>query len=72
MKKYTCPSCKEEQTTTYQWQTASIPYLFDLTLKSFGSMEIDDIIVGDHESWNCPNCGEKLPPKITEKLFKLL
>ena len=72
MKKYTCPSCKENQTTAYEWQIASIPCLFNLEDKKFDDFDFADMIVGEDESWNCPNCGEELPEKITEKLFKMI
>ena len=72
MKKYICPSCNKEQTTAYQWQTASVPYLLNLEDREFEPFDSTDMIIGEHESWTCPNCGEELPVKITEELFKIL
>ena len=69
---YICPSCNKEQTTAYQWQTASVPCLFNLGGRKFDGFDFADMIVGEHESWTCPNCGEDLPEKITEKLFEMI
>ena len=72
MKKYTCPYCKEVQTTAQEWQTASIPNTYDLATGYTDGLNLDDIVLGDVESWSCPNCGEDLPKKITEKLFEII
>ena len=77
MENYICPSCSQEQTTATQWQTCSVPYLFNLADREFDPFDATEfdfgqIVAGDHESWACPNCGEDLPVEISKKLFKLL
>ncbi len=62
---YTCPHCKEKQTSVVMWQTASESWEYDLETKEG---EFTGSEGGDFESWNCPSCGEGLPITLVEDL----
>lgn len=69
MKSYVCPKCKEKQTTVIQWQTLSVAFEFEL---KNGKSERVDEIVGEHEAFTCPSCGEDLPESMDEKIWEAI
>ncbi|NHZ85805.1 MAG: hypothetical protein GWP19_07980 [Planctomycetia bacterium] len=70
MKSFFCPHCKKEQTKFIQWQTISSAHEFDIK-KAEWRFDIDSD-GGEHESFNCSECDQKLPQKISEKIWELL
>jgi len=68
-KHYVCPHCGEKQTQIIEWQTISAQYYYDFTKKRWSRIRKTE--GGDHETWNCPGCGEELivPEKLWENIF---
>jgi len=67
MEKYTCPFCKKEQTCIIQWQTCSIPYVYDLVSRDFEQK--GEWVSGDIEGYQCQNCKEDLPTSLGSGLI---
>ena len=67
MENYICPHCKEKQNSITQWETISVAYEFDL--KNGDSVKIGEGSNSEHEKFSCPNCGEKLPEKMSFKIW---
>ena len=65
-KSYICPYCKKRQTSIIKWQTASISYNYDIKTEEWKK---DEEIVGDLESYNCPNCEGELPYNLIENFI---
>jgi len=64
---YVCPGCGEKETSVRQWQTISIGTEFDLEKDEFDHVNRKEI-VGNHESFSCPECGYDLGDDLIEKL----
>lgn len=64
-KTYVCPHCKHKQDSIIQWQTVSEAWEIDLKTKESNQVDAEG---GDHESWNCPECGEELPDELVSQL----
>ena len=67
MKTYTCPHCKHKQNSVIQWQTTSVAHEFNLKTENW-QYDIDSV-VGDHECFICPECGETLDDKFNATDF---
>lgn len=64
-KSYVCPSCKKKQNAVLESVTASVIYEIDLNTEDEREY---DTILGERESFVCPNCHQDLDSKIIEKL----
>ena len=69
MKSYKCPACGEKQLSVLQWQTVSIAFEFQFSSGESAEFNREG---GEHEAWACPDCGEDLPAKLSEKISKQL
>lgn len=65
-KTYTCPYCKEEQTTVIEW--ANILTAFERNLSTKDIKQVDKCDGPEHASWSCPSCGKRLSDGFVREL----
>ena len=67
MKSYICPNCGKKKTTAIQWQTTSVPYIYNLETGEY-EMDMRRSVAGEIEAWSCPDCGDDFGNEFVEKL----
>lgn len=68
---FKCPKCGGESEHLKHWQESSVSYDFTIDKDGSGIYNQSEIIGGEDNSWECPECGEELC-RTEEEAIELL